>query len=88
MINILKTETLHDIILALTSIVKTPNKIVNLTSKKILIKVLEKFKLEKYKKIQIITKGKCYDDNGTFGNCTNNKDFTEEDLNLFGLFSF
>ena len=83
-IPIFKTGTPKDIILALTSIIRNPLKIVNHSSRKILIKVMETFKLDQYEKIQIFTKGKCYT-NGIFGKCTRKKEFSKEDLKLFGL---
>ena len=79
---ILKTETPKNIILALTSMIKSPT-IVPQSTRKILFNVLKTLKLDQYETIQIITKGKCYI-NGTFGNCKNN--FNEEDLDLLGLF--
>ena len=79
---ILKSETPKNIILALTSMIKSPT-IVPQSSRKILINVLTTLKLDQYETIQIITKGKCYI-NGKFGNCKNN--FNEEDLDLLGLF--
>ena len=85
--HILKNETPKDIILALRTIMKSSINIVTQISRKILIKVLNSFKLYQYEKIQILTKGKCYI-NGTFANCKNSKDFSEEDLKLLGLFSF
>ena len=85
--HILKTGTPKDIILALTSIVKNPLKIVKQISRTILLKVIETFELDEYEKIQVITKGKCYI-NGTFGNCKNNLDLNEEDLKLLGMLSF
>ena len=83
----LENETPKNIILSLRNIIKSPQKSVNKSSRKMLMKVMETFKLNEYEKIQKITKGKCYV-NGTFGNCTINMDFNEGDLKLLGLIPF
>ena len=67
--HLFKTGTTREMILALTSIIKT---IKNDKEKELTIKnlnmLLNSFSLGEYEKIQILTKGKCYT-NATFGNC-------------------
>ena len=68
--NLLKNGTVRDIVLALTSIIKTSQ---NTQEREDTIKNLENlmksFHLKEFENIQILTKGKCYT-NSTFGNCS------------------
>ena len=82
---ILKNETPKEIILGLINFKNHPKISVRESTRKILLKVMEAFKLDTYEKIQIVTKGKCFIDN-TFVNCTKRNSLTEDDIRLLGLF--
>ena len=60
-----KTASPKDIILALTSIMKTTKDLEKEKSENIFRKVMESFKLLTYENLQIIIKGNCYSNNGT-----------------------
>ena len=84
--HLFQTGTPREIIFGLISVIKTSK---NLDEKyktiEILSKFMETFWLEtQYKKVQIITKGKCYT-NGTFDDCTKKKNLTDEEYqNILG----
>ena len=82
---ILKKETPKEMILGLINFKNHPKISVRESTRKILLKVMEAFKLDTYEKIQIVTKGKCFIDN-TFVNCTKRNSLTEDDIRLLGLF--
>ena len=74
--HLLQSSTPKEMIIALTSFLKTSNNAADKTGAvDTLVKVLESLKLNQYEHIQIITKGKCYS-NVTFGNCTQKSDLS------------
>ena len=83
-----RTGTPREIILGLTSAIKISQ---NVHEKDKLIEifsnVMELLSLNNYENIQIITKGKCYTNTATFGNCTLKENVTnKEDHKLTGYF--
>ena len=85
--DLFKSAPLKDVILALTSIMKTTNNLEKEKSVNIFRKVMESINLLNYEDLQIIIKGNCYNANGTFNNCSNKKNLiNKEILNISGLF--
>ena len=88
-LNLLRTETPKNIIMALTSIKETKDEskknIVKKIAINILRKVMESLHLTTYEKIQIFTKRKCYVQD-TFSDCKKENNYTNEDIRLLGWF--
>ena len=85
--DLFKSASPKDIILALTSIMKTTNNLEKEKSVNIFRKVMESINLLNYEDLQIIIKGNCYNANGTFNNCSNKKNLINKKiLNFSGLF--
>ena len=84
--DLFKSASPKDIILALTSVMKTTNNLEKEKSVNIFRKVMESINLLNYEDLQIIIKGNCYNANGTFNNCPNKKNLiNKEILNFSGL---
>ena len=82
--HIIKTGTTKEIILALTSTIKSSRKVVKKSSIKIFQKLMENLNLRTYEKIQMITKEKCLI-NGIFDTCTKKMVYSNEELEFLGL---
>ena len=82
--SILKYQTPRDVILGLTSIMKTSKNAEKQTSLNIFMKVMEIMKLDHHKQIQFITTKKCFVED-KFGNCTTKKHRTRtEESTILG----
>lgn len=67
--DLIKTASSRNIILAMTSLMKTSKNAEKRSSNRIFSKIMEKLDLSNYEIIQILTKGKCYKE-GVYRNCT------------------
>ena len=77
--NLVTTGRAKDMILGLSNAKNTFEGYVKQSSSKILIKLMETLKLKQFEKIQIITKGKCFNKNASFDNCGKTLNLTHEE---------
>ena len=68
--HLFKTGTPREMILSLTSIMKTSKNTAKKASTEIILLTLKSLGLYHYEEIQSITKGKCFNTNNAFQNCT------------------
>ena len=83
-LEILKTETYNDLILALTIMMKSSQIAIKKSSVKIFMNVMQNAKSQMYEEIQIVTKRKCFSENATFVYCERNNNKKKENINLLG----
>ena len=82
--NLFTTGGAKDMILGLSNAKNTFEGYVKQSSSKILIKLMETLNLKQFEKIQIITKGNCFNKNASFDNCEKTLNLThEENLGIF-----
>ena len=81
--NLFTTGRAKDMILGISNAKNTFESYVKQSSSKILIKLMETLKLKQFEKIQIITKGKCYNKNISFDNCEKTLNSTHEEKGIF-----
>ena len=80
-----KTGTPKQIIFAMIDILKASQNAARIGTVELFPKVMRTFSLFQFERIQIITKGKCYN-KGTFGNCTKKITATNiEKLEILGF---
>ena len=83
---LIENETPSQIMLALTSLIKTSKNAAKDRAVEIFTKAMETFHLLQYEEIQIITKGKCYN-KATFDTCSKNNNTTnKEKLDFLGCY--
>ena len=76
--NLIETRSPNEIIFGLISAKMTLHNLKQ-SSVKVLIKVMETLGLKQYENIQIITKGRCYDQNAIFSKCEKKINFSDKD---------
>ena len=82
--HIIKTGRPKEMILALTSTIKSSRKVVKKSSIKIFQKLMANLNLRTYEKIQMITKEKCFI-NDIFDTCTKKRVYSDEELEFLGF---